>query len=280
MVKHTSLPRAEEPCLYLAQDMAHVECYRFASGKAALFTTRAPGKTSDNEDCLALIPCGEDAGVLVVADGLGGMPAGEQASGTAIRSLVKSIQQARSGKATLREAILNGIEDANQRVTELGQGSGTTLAIMEVQGKEVRSYHVGDSMILVTGQRGKIKQQTVSHSPVGYAVEAGFLDAGEAMHHEERHLISNLIGTPDMRMEIGPTLVMAARDTLVLASDGLFDNLHVEEILQLVRKGPLDAVARELRLQCQGRMTEPGPGHPSKPDDLSFILFRLDGRYR
>ncbi len=50
-------------------------------------------------------------------------------------------------------------------------------------------------MILFTGHKGKIKLQTISRSPVGYAVHTGLLDETEAMHHEDRHLASNIIGS-------------------------------------------------------------------------------------
>ena len=49
----------------------------------------------------------------------------------------------------------------------LGAGSATTLAVAEVVGQTVRTYHVGDSPIWVFGQRGRLKLQTVPHSPVG-----------------------------------------------------------------------------------------------------------------
>jgi len=133
---------------------------------------------------------------------------------------------------------------------------------------------VGDSMILVVGQRGKIKLQTVSHSPVGYAVESGLLDEAEAMHHEDRHLVSNMLGMTDMRIEVGSAIELAARDTLLLASDGLFDNLHVHEIVERIRKGPLAQVMQDLAAQCRGRMQAATDGQPSKPDDLTFVAFR------
>ena len=60
------------------------------------------------------------------------------------------------------------------------------------------------------------------------------------MHHSQRHVVSNVIGSPDMRIEIGSAIEMDLRDTLVLASDGLSDNLHVTEIVEYVRKGPLE----------------------------------------
>jgi serine/threonine protein phosphatase PrpC len=159
-------------------------------------------------------------------------------------------------------------------VSALGVGAATTLAAVEVQGDSVRPYHVGDSMILVMGQRQKIKLQTVSHSPVGFAVEAGVLDAAEAMHHEDRHLVSNVLGTPDMRIEVGSSLKLALRDTLLLSSDGLFDNLHTDEVVARLCKGPLASGVRRLTEDCVQRMTRPAEGEPSKPDDLSFVAFR------
>ena len=129
-------------------------------------------------------------------------------------------------------------------------------------------------MILVVGQRGKIKLQTVSHSPVGYAVEAGVLDEKEALHHEDRHLVSNMLGLADMRIEVGSIVELAPRDTLLLASDGLFDNLHLDEIVDRVRKGPLTQVVQHLASDAAQRMTIPREGQPSKTDDLTFVAFR------
>ena len=75
--------------------------------------------------------------------------------------------------------------------------------------------------VLVTGGLGKIKLLTVSHSPVGMALESGLLDEAEAMHHEERHIVSNVVGSAGMRIEIGAKRKLAPRDTVLLASDGL-----------------------------------------------------------
>ena len=174
----------------------------------------------------------------------------------------------------LRDAILNGFEEANRVVRERLAGAATTLAVVELQGRVIRPYHAGDSTIRVVGQRGKIKLQTVSHSPVGYAVESGFLDREEAMHHEERHLISNMIGSPDMHITIGAPLALADRDTLLVASDGLSDNLHRHEIVDRIRKGPIRKVSDRLQRDALQRMTGMSNDHPSKPDDLTFIVYR------
>ncbi len=249
--------------------------FRVAGGEATVFSARGPDKNGANEDAAALIPCGPDRGVLAVADGLGGQPAGEEASGLALRQLGEAVQAAvRRGDEDLRPAILDGIEAANHEILERGTGSATTLVVAEIQGARLRAYHAGDSLLLVVGQRGRVKLQTVSHSPVGYALESGLLDEHEAMHHEHRHLISNLVGSPDMRIEVGSPIPLAARDSVLLASDGLTDNLHVVEIVDRVRRGPLALAAAELARESLRRMEEPQEGVPSKPDDLTFVLFR------
>lgn len=260
--------------LYLGVDSTEVETFRIAGGTACAFTKRAPDKESDNEDSLGLIPCGEKRGVLVVADGLGGLPSGDQASATAIRQISKNVTDNCNEQLVLREAILDGIEQANKIIREQGVGSGTTIAAVGVESNHVRPYHVGDSVILVTGQRGKIKYLTIPHSPVGYGVEAGLIEADEAIYHEERHLVSNIIGSTEMRVEIGPRIKLAPRDTLVIASDGLFDNLQIDEIVNTIRTGPLRLATENLAEICYKRMMEFSENRPHKPDDLGLILFR------
>ena len=233
---------------------------RINGGEAVFFSHRAPDKETVNEDSLGLVEIGMNSSVLMVADGLGGQPSGSTASEIAIRALSKSLQQTDFAP---REAILQGFD-----------GAATTLAVVEIQNNKLRPYHVGDSMIVVTGQRGRQKLFTVSHSPVGYAVEAGLLDEEEAISHEERHLVSNVVGAEDMNISLGALITLAPRDTVLLASDGLFDNLYYEEIISLIRKGPLPEAAQGLIEIARHRMAGVDNQQPCHPDDLSFILYR------
>ena len=260
--------------LYFESDHVVAEKNAFASGQAVIFSRRAPDKEGPNEDAIALIPYDKDSGVLVVADGLGGERAGNEASRLAVEKISNAVQMAAREETILREAILDGIEQANQAVMGLGLGAATTIALVEINEGFIRPYHVGDSMIMVTGQRGKEKFLSIPHSPVGYAVESGMLDASEAVLHEERHVVSNVVGEAEMRIDIGPTIKMAKRDTLVLASDGLSDNLYNEETVGIVRKGDLLQAAGELIRKTTARMHKQEPDKPGKADDLSFILFR------
>lgn len=246
-----------------------------SQGSVAGTCIPAPGREGPNQDCAFAASYGPEAIVLAVADGAGGMPAGHKASATAMQALSDSLHDSWQESLLLRTAVLNGIEAAQRSVLNLGNGSATTLTIVAVDQDSFRSYHVGDSAALIVGQRGKVKLETIPHSPVGFAVEAGFLDASEAMFHEHRHLVSNFIGDSEMRIEIGKTQVLAKKDTVLVASDGLFDNLQQQEIVNIIRSGPLSESAAQLAAKARQRMIEPGPDEPSKPDDLSLLLFRL-----
>ncbi len=248
-----------------------------AGGTLVAYTGRAPDKTSDNEDTVAAIPYGPDAAVLVVADGAGGLPGGRRASETAVTVLRASLMNAVDETHLLRTAILDGIEAANQAVLDIANGSATTLTVVTIEGRIARTYQIGDSEAMIVGQRGLIKTQTTAHSPTGFAVEAGFLDVRDALHHEDRHLVSNFLGTSDMHIDVGAALELQQRDTVLLASDGLTDNIHFDEIVEFMRKGPLDQAMDAIVHRAIRRMTVESKTLPSKPDDLSLILFRKPG---
>jgi len=209
-----------------------------------------------------------------VADGLGGLPAGAVASGLAVNILSRLINKS-TNDTVLRDIILDGFEKTNQTIISQGIGSATTLAVAEITDNYIRTYHVGDSTILITGQRGKIKLQTVAHSPMGYAVESGLLEENEAVHHDERHIVSNVVGAADMSITVGSNIKLSKYDTLLIASDGVFDNLYVDEIVEIIRKGSLKNAAEQLVYKCNERMLDNDPDKPGHKDDLSFILFRL-----
>jgi serine/threonine protein phosphatase PrpC len=260
--------------VFVDVDMTQGERFELGAGEAVVLSIPKPGREGPNEDAAALISLRDDAAVAVVSDGAGGHPGGAEAASLAVRAVCDAVAGSGSDLGNLRDAIINGFESADRAISALGTGSAATLAVVEIQGSHMRAYHAGDSMVLVTGQRGRIKWLTIPHSPVGYAVEAGLLDRGEALHHEDLHLVSNLLGGQGMRIELGASLELAPRDTVVLASDGLSDNLHLDEIVERIRKGPLCRAVAELAALGRERMASSSEGAPSKPDDLTFIAIR------
>lgn len=254
-----------------------IELIPAAVGTVAAHSSKAPGYEHPNQDAAAVVPIDDERAVLIVADGVGGHASGEAASSLAIHTLSEAVLAAAESihdEPSLRGAILDGIDRANQAVLALGVGAATTLLVVEIQGPLIRPFHIGDSQAILVGQRGKVRLETMSHSPVGYAVESGILDRADAIDHEQRHLVSNLVGSTDMRIEIGSAVEMRARDTLLLATDGLFDNLYLHEVIDGIRTGKLPARAADLAARCRDRMTASQPVAPSKPDDLTFLMYR------
>jgi serine/threonine protein phosphatase PrpC len=247
-----------------------------ANWHACAFSQRCPTKTTTvNEDAAVVIPLGADSVVLAVADGCGGMRAGEKASQLAVRHLARSVRRCHESPRSVRGAILDGIEEANEAIQALKLGAACTIAAVEFAFGKVRSYHVGDSMVLVTSNRGRVRYQSLCHSPVAYAVEAGLLDEQDAMHHENRHLVSNFIGSEQMRIDIGPWVPLSKHDRVLVASDGLFDNLMTDEIVARMRRSNLEEnLGKLFKLATKRMRSGLDLKTPSKPDDLTMLALK------
>ena len=243
-------------------------------GHAELYCAISPDKPEDNQDSTMLLELDAETAVLAVADGAGGIQGGRRASRLALGTVREALLTADRENQQLRTIVLNAMEQANEAVIRNTRGAATTLTIVTVEGREARAFHVGDSLALITGQRSTVKLQTVAHSPVGFAIAAGFLTEEQAIYHPERHMVSNFVGTVDMIIEVGPTVKLAKYDTILVASDGLSDNLHLAEIIERMRRGPLDGALEQLIELATRRMLRPKPMEPGKADDIAVILYR------
>jgi serine/threonine protein phosphatase PrpC len=263
-----------EASLYLGDSEFEIHSFDHPLGTLAIAIAACDGKPNGNEDSAGVVPVADDCLVFMVADGVGGAATPRKASNTVLQTLRESLREVEDEDARVRTAILDGIETANRRLLDMGTGTATTLIVADIRDQQVRTFHVGDSVAWLVGQRGLIKFQTTPHSPVGFGVEAGLIDEDEALEHEDLHVISNIIGSTDMRVEIGSKTPLAALDTLLIASDGLFDNILPDEIVEIIRTGPVGEGAAELCKLALERMEGNDSDKPSKPDDFSAVLFR------
>jgi len=263
--------------IVVASDLAGPSPIENGSGVAFVFSRRAPDKTTANEDAAGFWEIEAGTCVLAVADGIGGGPGGGEAAAIAIRAIGEGVRDPKDPDS-LRAGILDGFEEANRIVLAQGIGAGTTLVVAEIREGSMRTYHAGDSGAIRVGGRGRIRSETIHHSPVGYGVASGLLDQAESHHHEERHLLFNCIGSREMRVEIGAPARMAPRDTLLLASDGVLDNVRRDELVEMIRLGPLGQAAGALLARVSATMAGEDPELPAHPDDATALLFRRSGR--
>lgn len=247
-------------------------------GTAIVFSHPSPRRLDGepNEDAIGVFDLGPDAAVLAVADGVGGHGRGEQAARVALEALTEQLHDVDVEHVDLRESIMTAIEHANARLVARNPSPATTLVVATILRGQLRCYTVGDSELMVIGQRGKLKLRTIPHSPIGYARESGLLDEQSALLHDERHILSNVIGMQSMHVAATSALSLGSRDTVMLGSDGVFDNLYHDEIIELIRAGEPLAVAERLIERLRQRMAGPSPEPeiPCKPDDVAFVLFR------
>lgn len=244
-------------------------------GEVTLLSWCHPHRKPNQDACLCLDLKGNGL-VLAVADGMGGHSQGELAARLTLEALEDCVVESIRTGGGLRVGVMDGFEAAQAQVHALGSGAGTTLVVATIDGEGMRSFHTGDSMALLTGGRGLIKHQSLDHSPTAYALRAGLIKESEVLAHPERHVLLSAIGHPGLQIDVGPAVPLAVKDSLLLASDGLTDNLLGGAIIRLMKnRAGLKACAA---LAAKARTKMMDEGGLGKLDDLTMVLFRPRAR--
>ncbi len=190
-----------------------------------------PGLTRQHNEDNYLI--NEDAGLWVVADGMGGHACGEVASQIVVDLIDDKVNQG----AGLKEAVATAhhivLIAADQRMGLPGMGSTVVAARFHADHYEIA--WVGDSRAYLWDQ-GKLKQLTRDHSFVQQMVDAGTISKREAAVHPHRNVITQAIGADDLdQLEVGTVHVpMYKGQKLLLCSDGLTDEVRDEAIASIL----------------------------------------------
>tara|TARA_B100000678_G_scaffold191220_1_gene159909 strand:- start:162 stop:932 length:771 start_codon:yes stop_codon:yes gene_type:complete len=237
-------------------------------GQAVVYSHRSITGHKTNEDALGVFEWGDGKLLLAIADGVGGLPGGAAAA----RRVLETLHKPPAGEH--EDPIVYLLDKANDSIRQDISMGATTLSAVLIQNKRFTGYHAGDSTTLVVGQRGRVKFQSVCHSPVGVAQARGELSERAALFHPQRHLLSNMLGDEAFWVERSDCYELATFDTIVIASDGLWDNFFCDEIIDIVCQGTLVQAGRRLAHSARRRMLTVEDNVPSKPDDLSFVLYR------
>jgi PPM family protein phosphatase len=185
---------------------------------------------AENEDAyIASLP------LIVVADGVGGQNAGEVASALAVEVLSEwkpRLSARRPGR--LREAA----RDANRRIYTRAQhdralqGMATTLTAAWIEGGTCTLAQIGDSRAYLF-RAGELSQLTEDQSAVAQLVKTGRISPEEAYTHPWRNrILQALGGAPDVVVDMY-SIDLQVGDRLLLASDGLTDELR-DDVLRNV----------------------------------------------
>ncbi len=210
------------------------------------------GRVRDhNEDTALVITAAQEGdralsqfGLFIVADGMGGHQHGEIASSLAARVAAHQIAQRAHLPLFLQgqgdvshpdwgEILTDAVQAANRAVSRDVPGGGTTFLCSLVLGTQTYVAHVGDSRAYVLTAAG-LDQITEDHSIVNRLVKVGELTPGEALEHPQRNVLYRAVGQAD-KVEVDTHVrTVPAGAHLLLCTDGLWNSVSEERIVQLV----------------------------------------------
>jgi len=175
-----------------------------------------------------LIDQGKFAGLYLVADGMGGMGAGEIASSLATFLLAEQVTNyINQGLAIDEELLKKAFFQANQAVVSYNENfskdSGTTLVVALID-KEGKAYiaNAGDTRAYILNSEGRIRRITTDHSLVEGLVKQGMISRKETYTHDSRNIVENALGRKKTEPEIF-VQQLEEGDILILCCDGVWE---------------------------------------------------------
>ncbi|MBM3789024.1 MAG: Stp1/IreP family PP2C-type Ser/Thr phosphatase [Acidobacteria bacterium] len=238
-------------------------------------------RRSINQDCVFF---DDQAGLYIVADGMGGHSGGEVASRLAVGVVSAFVLKKRHtdqsswpygidpGFSYNGNCLRTAIMLANAKVWEQGArdpdlaGMGTTIVVALAEEGSLTIASAGDSRAYRI-REGAIDQITTDDSWVQDALDKGVLTREQLRNHAMKNVITRAVGSSEA---IQPRMVeerLQDGDTYLFCSDGLHGMLQDSEILRitLAARGDLRGAVAELVAAANSS---------GGKDNISALMFR------
>ncbi len=200
---------------------------------------------------------GDDGYSMFVADGMGGMAAGEVASRLAITTALKLVNHSpkwgfkinKKEARELFERVRHHVQAIDETITRRSEddhtlfGMGTTLTVAYSVGVDLFIVHLGDSRAYLFRQ-GRLQLLTKDHTVAQAMADAGYIAPEEVRQHRKRHVLTNFLGGHHGKVKGDVRwLRLADGDRLMLCSDGLTDMVDDAAVTQILKshEKPQDA---------------------------------------
>jgi PPM family protein phosphatase len=226
---------------------------------------------------------GDERGHLfLVADGMGGHNAGEEASALAVAAIeqftLNSFKWFMHSDGPDAQRVLAqfqaALSEADARVFEAStehpelSGMGTTVTMAYHLDAQLCVVHVGDSRAYMF-EDGRLHQITHDHTLMAEMVDRGQLQPEEAARHRLRHVITNVVGGNEAGVSVeAHALEVSAGDRLLLCSDGLTEMLSNDAIAAVLLAEP-DPEAACTKLVAQAN-------DAGGRDNITVVIVRFD----
>jgi protein phosphatase len=206
-----------------------------------------PGRWIVPANADEVLSLGENGCVMVVADGMGGMNAGEVASEIAVTHVQNAFSKvsdfskiadcSNHVEAFLKKIIVEADAAIKKRVKEdpSTAGMGTTIVMAWIIGEVVHVAWCGDSRAYLFNRQSGLSRLSNDHSYVQELVDSGKLDPELAFDHPNSNIITRSLG--DSPVKAQPDYVcrrLSAGDYVILCTDGLCGLVRDEQILNIM----------------------------------------------
>ncbi|MEU5875415.1 protein phosphatase 2C domain-containing protein [Glycomyces sp. NPDC047369] len=188
---------------------------------------------------------------IAVADGMGGMAAGDLASAIVINTVARLdvppppdsvVDELADAVADANRAIRRCVADDPQK-----EGMGTTLTALWFDGEWFNLVHIGDSRAYRL-REGGFEQVTVDDTYVQMLVDEGRITAEEAERHPQRSLLLRALGASEVEPAF-QTIKGVVGDRLLLCSDGLSGPVSDADIARTLQTAATPQEAAETLVQ-------------------------------
>jgi PPM family protein phosphatase len=197
---------------------------------------------------------------MLVADGMGGMAAGEIASTMALSKLIELIVDTSDWTLALKrdKDVKTVLERMTQRFFQIDRilkeeakrdntlgGMGTTLTVAGTLGSDLVIGHIGDSRAYLL-RGNSFKQLTTDHTLAQALIDAGVANSDDPAPRSMRHVLTAAIGSLDERIE--PQVQrfrLYSGDQLLLCTDGLTEMVADDIIANVLKE------AKSAHIACQ-----------------------------
>lgn len=226
-------------------------------------------------------------GLYVVADGMGGHAAGEEASAIASRTVQEVLKAnahvltnlaqdpSHNNKLAGEKLLERAIQQASAEVHLAAKrdvskrGMGTTLDCVVVSGNRALVGHVGDSRTYLL-RHNKTHRLTEDHTMVAVALKAGLMTREEAAAAEANHTnsLTRAVGT-HQSVQVDTLLVECQPgDCFLLATDGFYSYMQDEEV-----KGLFPQLGHGAPLQSLIQLAKDRGGR----DNITALTVKISG---
>jgi len=203
-----------------------------------------------NEDAVLDRP---EAGLWMVADGMGGHEAGDYASraiAQALRTIEFGSQQKLVDRIDEVEDVLLQVNTALQdygKTRFAGATVGSTVVIFVATGDHGVAMWAGDSR-LYRLRSGRLEQVTRDHNPLSDLLDVGDVTEAEALTTDTNVITRAVGGHGPLHLDL-VVFDLEPGDRFLLCSDGLYREL-VQADVEARLGGELEAVAEQLLRTC------------------------------